>query len=117
MESFLRTEVNCSIRRGSLSVEWFVNMALFQLAQTTPDLGPDRTILQEEAMREGMSLLMMLSLLGVLIVTLLALLMVMRAIRRNRTKAAAEPTDVSLDVWVEAGKRLDSGITEFDEDL
>jgi len=96
-----------------LSVVWCVNIALFQLAQTTPD----QEILREEAMREGMSLLMMLSLLGVLVVTLVALLMVTRAVRRNRSKRAADPTDVSLDVWVEAGKRLDSGITEFDEDL
>lgn len=88
-------------------------MALLQLAQTTPD----RVIPQEEAMREGMSLLMMLSLLGVLVVTLLAVLVVMRSVRRKKSKHQAEPTDVSLDVWVEAGKRLDSGITEFDEDL
>ena len=68
-------------------------------------------------MREGMSLLMMVSLLGVLVVMLLALWMVMRGVRRKRSKKPSEPTDVSLDVWVEAGKRMDSGITEFDEDL
>ena len=96
-----------------MSVVWCVNIPLLQLAQTDPA----RALLQEDAMREGMSLLMMLSLLGVLIVTLVALLMVMRAVRRKRSKRAADPTDVSVDVWVEAGKRLDSGITEFDEDL
>ena len=90
-----------------------MNIPLLQLAQTDPA----RTVLKEDAMREGMSLLMMLSLLGVLIVTLVALLIVMRAVRRKRSKRAADPTDVSVDVWVEAGKRLDSGITEFDEDL
>jgi len=104
---------NCSIRGGGLSVVWSVNLALFQLAQADPT----RTNLQEEAMREGMSLLMMLSLLGVLIVTLLALLVVMRGVRRKRSKRAADPTDVSLDVWMEAGKRMDDGITEFDEDV
>lgn len=62
-------------------------------------------------------MLMMVSLLGVLIVTLLALWMGMRGIRRKRSKKSAEPTDVSLDAWLEAGKRIDDGITEFDEDL
>lgn len=96
-----------------MSVVWSVNLPLIQLAQTDPDL----TNLQEEAMREGMSLLMMLSLLGVLVVTLLALLVALRGVRRKRSKKAAQPTDVSLDAWVEAGKRMDDGITEFDEDV
>jgi len=92
-----------------LSVVCAVNLPLLQLGQAYPA--------RDDAMREGMSLLMMVSLLGVLAVTLLALLMVMRGVRRKKTKRQAEPTDVSVDVWIEAGKRLDSGITEFDEDL
>ena len=68
-------------------------------------------------MQEGMSLLMMVSLLGVLVVTLLALWMGMRGIRRKRSKNPAQPTDVSVDAWIEAGKRMDDGITEFDEEI
>ena len=68
-------------------------------------------------MRQGMSMLMMLTLLGVLVVTLLAMLVVMRAVRRKKVRRQVQPTDVSVDPWVEAGKRLDDSITEFDEEL
>jgi len=68
-------------------------------------------------MREGMSLFMMVSLLGVLVVTLLAVLMTLRARRRKKSRKPAVPTDMSVDPWVEAGKRMDEGITEFDEEM
>lgn len=68
-------------------------------------------------MREGMSLLMMVSLIGVAVVTILALWMVMRGLRRAKARGESVPTDMSVDAWVEAGKRMDGGITEFDEEL
>jgi len=92
-----------------LSVLLAVNLPLIQLAQTTPS--------REDAMREGMSLLMMVSLIGVVVVTILALWMVMRGLRRKKARGEAVPTDMSVDPWVEAGKRMDDGITEFDDEL
>lgn len=77
----------------------------------------ERGVLPEDAMREGISLLIMVSLLGVLVVTLLSMWMVMRSSRRKRSRPEAVATDISIDAWAEAGRRLDSGITEFDEDL
>ncbi len=108
----LGSEGNCSILERDSSVQLGVNLTHLNIAATIPT-SPSR----DEAMRQGMSLLMMLSLLGVLVVSMLAVLMVMRSTRRKRTKRAVVPTDVSVDAWSEASKRLDDGITEFDEEL
>ncbi len=114
-ESIEGSEGNCSILWVSLSVQLGVNLTLIQFVAVLPS--PVQNPGRDEAMRQGMSLLMMLSLLGVLVVSMLAVLMAMRSARRKRSKNAASPTDTSVDAWAEAGKRLDGGITEFDEEL
>ncbi len=103
MELIFTLGGNCSIRGGGLSVVWCVNLLLVQLAQ----VDPTRDALRDQTMREGMSLLMMVSLLGVLVVTLLAVLITLRAKRRKKSRKPATPTDMSIDPWVEAGKRID----------
>ncbi len=108
----LGSEGNCSILRCDSSVQLGVNLTLLDIATVLPT-----TQSRDEAMRQGMSLLMMLSLLGVLVVSMLAVLMVMRSTRRKRTKRAVVPTDMSVDAWTEASKRLDDSITEFDEEV
>lgn len=122
--SFLRTilelstgsERNSSIRRGCLSVQWGVKFVLLELAQTanTGSL-PDGTV--PDAMREGMALLTMFTLLGVIGVCMVAMLIVQRSNRRKRARQDSAPTDMSVDPWVEAGRRMDDSITEFDEQL
>jgi hypothetical protein len=109
------SEGNCSILSVTSSVQLRVNLMLSQIVAVLPN--PVQTPDRDEAMRQGMSLLMMLSLLGVLVVSMLAILMVMRSSRRKRSKHPQGPTDLSVDAWAEAGKRMDSGITEFDEEL
>lgn len=112
------TERNCSIRPPDLSVLLGVILAVLQTSQPADTLSlhpadPDPAI-REEAMREGMSLLMMLSLLTVALMTLMATHCGMRKARRNRTKLQNTPTDLSLDPWIEAGKRIDDPTPNLD---
>lgn len=112
------TERNCSIRPPDLSVLLGVILAVLQSSQPVVSSTPQRDpVIREEAMREGMSLLMMLSLLTVALVTLLAIQCCMRNARRNRAKLQTSPTDLSIDPWIEAGKRFDESATEFDEEV
>ncbi|MFK7758672.1 MAG: hypothetical protein AB8C13_01855 [Phycisphaerales bacterium] len=76
---------------------------------TTPD--------RDASMKEGMSLLMMFSILAILAVMMLAIVVVQRSNRRLKSKQDHTPTDLTVDPWVESGRRIDSSITEFDEDL
>jgi hypothetical protein len=41
--------------------------------------------------------------------TVVLLIAVSRALRRKRRDQASEPTDISVDAWSEAGKRLGRG--------
>lgn len=115
------TERNCSIRSPGLSVQSPVILAVLQPSQpqTTTSISPadPDPVVREEAMREGMSLLMMLSLLAVALVTIMATHCGMRNARRKRAKLLNSPTDLSIDPWIEAGKRMDESTTEFDEEV
>lgn len=68
-------------------------------------------------MREGMSILMMLSILTIALVTIMATHCGMRNARRKRSKLQNSPTDLTLDPWIEAGRRMDDTTTEFDEEV
>lgn len=113
---FLGSERNCSIRQTGLSVQSRVILAVLQTSQPSAheQIAPD-PILREDAMREGMSLLLMLSLLTVVLVTIMAVHCGMRNARRKRSKLQSAPTDTTLDPWIEAGKRMDDAPSEFDE--
>lgn len=112
------TERNCSIRPPDLSVLLGVILAVVQPTQpAVPASTASDPVIREDAMREGMSILMMLSLLTVALVTLMATHCGMRNARRKRAKLQSSPTDLSVDPWIEAGKRLDESATEFDEEV
>ena len=90
-----------------------MNLVATQLAQSGPNPRPTR----EHAMKEGFSLLIMVSLLGVLVVTMLSMWMVLRSSRRKRARPEPVPTDISVDAWAESARRMDETPSEFDEDL
>ena len=95
----------------------FVLLELAETAAQTAGMAslPDGTV--PEAMRESMALLTMFALLGVIGVCMVAMLIVQRSNRRKRARQENTPTDMSVDPWIEAGRRMDDGITEFDEQL
>lgn len=90
-----------------------MNLTASQLALSAPT--PHRT--REDAMKEGFSLLILVSLLGVLVITMLTMWMVMRSSRRKRSRTEPVATDISVDAWTEAARRMDEAPSEFDEDL
>lgn len=68
----------------------------------------------DEAVRQGWSLLTMLSILGIILVATLLLVVVLRRTRRAREiESRRSPID-PRDPWTESAKRLDDPIIDYD---
>lgn len=67
-----------------------------------------------DPVRQGWSLLAMLTLLGVIVVGSLLLIIVLRRTRRARTIESRRPPVDPRDPWTESARRMSDSVLDFD---
>ena len=73
---------------------------------------PDR----DTAMRKGMSMLLLVSLLTLIVMLSLTMIIVQRRLRRRRAiKTKSAPPHPEVDPWTESARRLDDSLTTIDD--
>ncbi len=82
------------------------------IQDTPPATTPDRDL----AMRKGMSMLLLVTILTLIVMLSLTMIVLQRRSRRRRSiKTRSAPPHPEVDPWTESARRLDDSLTTIDD--